>query len=144
MLFIEPSHNGSYGVDCTLGASLKVLYSAILQEHTGTATATYVSVPTYNDIDVYRQGVYLGDLSTIRQWHHLWTEDFDLWAVKTGNSNLRGRRSLPSYVDQGSLTWSQGLWWERLPNGGSRPCAKQLLFTFLMQAERKKTKEGGV
>jgi len=141
MLFIEPSHNGSYGVDCEVGASLASVYSAILQEHTGTATATYTSTPSYDDIDVYRQGVYLGDLSTIRQWHHLWTDDFDLWAVKTGNFRLRGRRSLPSNVEKGSLTWSRGIWLEKLPNGGSRPSANQLLFA---SGTKEKMKEGEV
>lgn len=119
-----------------------------MQEHTGTATATYAGIPLYTDIHVYRQGVNLGNLATIRQWHHLWSDDFDLWAVKTGNFHLRQRRRLPSYADQKSLTWSKGLWFERFLDGTFRACANQLLFgsrtTYLMQAERKKLKEGGV
>lgn len=86
----------------------------------------------------------MGNLGTIRQWFHLWTEDFDLWAVKTGKFHLRSARCP---VNQKSLTWSRGLWFEKYQDG-TRVCTNQMLngnrMTAAGQAERKKLKEGGV
>ncbi len=133
MLYVKPSLNGSPGSDYVVGPSIGGLYDAIVQEHTGNQTATYDGKVNHADIDVYRQGVALGNLVEIRQAFHLWTEEFDLWAVKSGNFHLRKPRHVPASAVH-HLTWDGGLWEEKLPDGTIRTCANQLRFRVCTRA----------
>lgn len=94
----------------------------------GEGTVNRVAVAS-RDVHVYRNGVCLGNLHQIKMHFHLWQEEHDQWAVKTGNFALRhSRRGKPhKMVNQAGLTWEDGLWREHFPNGQSRTLPNQLI-----------------
>ena len=74
---------------------------------------------------MYRGGVYQGNLHDVREGFELWQEEFELWAVKTGNYRLR---RTPRHRWTEDVQFRGGLWMAKQPDGSFEVCPDQLAY----------------